>query len=271
MRIAILATIVLWALIFGLIYLCFPTFGFAQTDPYRKRTTIIMRTYYKPGYQSLNLEQAEATARIAIRRTERLLPVRFSHTFREIGEHVVPHERDFEGCYRIPSFEDGACCPSEYIARYWEQTDIYFRNKKYGQVSIVIAPPVGGNDFHNGHWLSGGIAYQTCFGQKPNISLGVINATAVNKLGEQRVRSMAELYRHELHHAAFNASHQEFAPDLTMINVMGTWSPYYNHTELMLGLEPWLNDGLPTRVKTGKEALDCIFLYRKQQKERNKK
>lgn len=249
MRVAILLTIILWALIFGLIFLCFPQLGKAES-----RRVVIIRTYYKPGYQSLTAEQAQATARIALRRTERLLPVRFSHTFRQIGEHVAPYERDYKGCYRIPGFENGACCPSEYLNRYWEQTDIYFRNKKYGQVSMVIAPPVGANEFYNGAWLSGGIAWQTCFGQKPNISQGIINATAVNKLGESRIRSMAEVYRHELHHAAFNATHQEFAPNVALINVMGTFSPYYNYAEQYLSTV----DGLPTTKETIKQAMKCI-------------
>ena len=235
-----------------IIVMCFTKISKAESSSTRK--VVIIRTYYKPGYQSLDYEQAKGIARIALRRTEKLLPVRFSHSYREIPMWVAPYELDFKGCYRIPDFENGACCPMEYIQRYWEETDIWSRNKKFGQVSMVITPPVGGNPYHNYHWLSGGIALKTCFGQNPNVSIGIVNATPKNILGEPRIRSMAEVYRHELHHAAFNATHQEFAPNLALINVMGTFSPYYNYAEQYLSTA----DGLPTTKETIKQAMRCI-------------
>lgn len=269
MRIALGATLLLWILIIGLIYLCFPGHSKADTDPWTKRTVIKIRTYWKPGYHSLNEEQALATARIAIRRTERLLPVRFSHSFRELPIWVAPYELDYEGCYRVPELEGGKCCPMEYIQRYWEESDIWLRNKKYGQVSMVIAPPVGGNPYHNYSWLSGGIALKACFGQNPNISIGIVNATDVNIFGESRIRAMSEVYRHELHHTAFNAKHREKPKN--ELNVMSTFSPEYNLVEAMLMTPLFDLQGIPTSIKTLYEAGDCIDAYERSRKQKRGK
>lgn len=260
MRVAILATIFLWALIFGLIYLCFPTLGFAA--PKESRIVIPFRTYYKLGYQAVSEDWARSMHRIAIRRTERILPVRFSHRFEVIPATVVPHERDFVGCYRIPSFENGACCPMEYIERHRVETKAWRRKK---EVPMFINPPVGGNSFYDGSWLTGGIALGGCWGGNPAVNIGIVNATEVNIRGERRKHASAEVYRHELMHTAFNADHLEIPHPL---NVMQTFGPVYNQVEKLLE-EQFVNFpdvGLPTLKQTLDAAKKCIKLNRKEQK-----
>lgn len=260
MRLAILATLILWALIFGLIYLCFPTFGAAEK---RKESRIVvpLRTYYKPGYQAVSLDWAKSMHRIAIRRTERLLPVRFSHRFEVIPATVVPHEKDYTNCYRIVGFENGACCPNEYLERHRVETRAWKRK----EIAMFINPPVGANYYHGGAWLTGGIAFRTCWGGEPFLSLGVVNATEVNMSGEIRRHASAEVYRHELMHTAFNADHREKPEPL---NVMQTFSPIYTEVERIITeqFKTMPDVGLPTLKRTLDQAHKCIRLNRKEQK-----
>ena len=238
MKIAVLATMILWGAIFLLIALCFP--NFIKAEP-----VISVRTYYKPGYQAVSLDHARAMHRIALRRTEKIFPVRFSHRLEVISPLVAPHEREYVGCYRILSFENGACCPNEYIARHWEQTKAWKRK----EVAMFINPPVGANDYYQGRWLSGGIAMRGCWHWEPNMPIGIVNATEVNFNGESRRRAMIEVYRHELYHAAFNAQHDEKS-----FNIMSTFSPQYNRVEFETAGEI----GLVTTEKTIKQAMNCI-------------
>lgn len=250
MRVAILGSLFLWGFIIILIVLCLSDFARAEA-----REVIKVRTYYKPGYQSVSSEWAKTITRIAIRRTEREFPVRFSHTFRQIPATVAAYERDYQGCYRIPGFEGEACCPNEYIERHYEQTDAWWRGQKLNEVAMFINPPVGANSYYGDRWLSGGIAKRRCYGGID--SIGIINATEVNALGESRRRSMIEVYRHELYHTVFYASHQEKPKPL---NIMQTFSPEYNQVEQITSGE----FGLPVSVRTKKEAAACIQLNKKE-------
>lgn len=55
MRLALLASVALWLAVIGLVYLCFPGISFGES-----RAVIKIRTYYKPGYQSVSSEWARA-------------------------------------------------------------------------------------------------------------------------------------------------------------------------------------------------------------------
>lgn len=225
------------------------------------RIVIPFRTYYKPGYQAVSLDWAKSMHRIAIRRTERILPVRFSHRFEIISSNVVPHERDYIGCYRIPTFENGACCPNEYLERHRVETRAWRRK----ETAMFINPPVGANSAYNGAWLTGGIALRGCWGGNPNVSLGIVNATEANILGEIRRHASAEVYRHEIMHTVFNADHREVPEPL---NLMQTFSPYYNEVEALLTEQftTMPDVGLPTLKRTLDQAHKCIRLNRKEQK-----
>lgn len=210
------------------------------------QVVVKVKTYYKPGYQAVSVEHAKAMYRVTFRRIQKDLPVRFSHSFKIISANIVANERDFVGCYRIPEFADGACCPMEYLARHWEQTDAW---KEKRRVAMFIAPPVGANDYYQGRWLSGGLAMRGCWHWQPNMPIGIVNGTEVNFDGQSRRRSAIEVYRHELLHAAFNASHQE-----NSWNVMKTFSPEYNQVEIETSGE----EGLPITKETIRQAMGCI-------------
>lgn len=230
------------------------------------KTVVKIRTYYKPGYQSLSLEEAKAVHRNALRRVQYSFQhmIRISHRFEEIPHTVAPYENAFEDCYRIPDFENGACCPMEYIQRHLTETKAWKRTK---EVAMFINPPTGGNDYYQGAWLSGGITQRSCFGGNPNTSVGIINATAINLEGKPRRKVAEANYEHELLHAAFNARHRPYT-EKQYINIMGNYSVDYDYIELMLSLYPFSETGLPLSPKTIKEAIDCIFLYREEQKKR---
>lgn len=257
MRLAIISTLILWALILGLISLCFPDFSLSES-----RIVIPLRTYYKPGYQAVSLDWAKSMHRIAIRRTEKLLPVRFSHRFEVISPNVLPHERDYRGCYRIPHIENGNCCPMQYLERHRYATRAHKRDH---EVPMFINPPVGGNEYYNGSWLTGGIAWQTCWGGNPAIHLGIVNATEKNIYGQSRRHVSAEVYRHELFHTVFNATHREKPEPL---NVMQSYGAEYNQVEGLLteSFDAMPDVGLPTLKKTLEQAHKCIRLNRKEQK-----
>lgn len=150
----------------------------------------------------------------------------------------------------------------EYLERHREQVGANQRAIKLNEVPMFINPPVGGNFFYNGDWLSGGIAIVGCYGGgKFNTSIGIVNATEINRAGEPRRRAVVEVYRHELFHTAFNAYHIE-----SDLNVMSTFSPLYNHVEALLGDPFWDFLGLYTHEETLKSARSCIKANRKKKK-----
>lgn len=206
MRLAITATIVLWALIFGLIYLCFPGFLHAETKTKLPRFPTI-EVYWQPGNYQSPYNLAVEELKVWRRHGEKIFGVRL-----RFNVSVSPIQDKCPGIFMPDQAEQHFWC-------LWDRAlDVGLDNNN--KILHFLTPPLYDWINPNPSFWIGGLAFESCFKNlHPNGSaggFGVSNFVQFQRDGTSRLTKSEAAFLHEIGHHTFKMSHDGPEDDFLM-------------------------------------------------------